>query len=58
MGEMMPQTGRKRNAADLFLGRMAREGEIVRVGRGRYGLPDSTEQQTEWTERKIRPGSC
>jgi hypothetical protein len=35
MGEIMAQTGLKRNAADLLLGRMAKEREIVRVGRGR-----------------------
>jgi hypothetical protein len=38
----MAQTVLKRNAADLLLGRMAKEREIVRVGRGRYGLPDTT----------------
>ena len=55
VGEIMAQTGLKRNAADLLLGRMAKEGEIVRVKRGRYGLPDTT--KTDWTERKIRPRS-
>ena len=35
MGEIMAQTGLKRNAADLLLVRMAKEREIVRVGRGR-----------------------
>jgi hypothetical protein len=39
VGEIMTETGLKRNAADLLLGRMARDGDIVRVGRGRYGLP-------------------
>jgi AAA domain/RepB DNA-primase from phage plasmid len=39
VGEIMTETGHKRNAADLLLGRMAKEGEIVRVERGRYGLP-------------------
>jgi predicted transcriptional regulator of viral defense system len=38
----MAETGLKRNAADLLLGRMAKEGKIVRVRRGRYGLPDTT----------------
>ena len=42
VGEIMAQTGLKRNAADLLLGRMAKEEEIVRVRRGRYGLPDTT----------------
>ena len=41
VGAIMAETGLKRNAADLLLGRMAKEGEIVRVGRGRYGLPGS-----------------
>jgi hypothetical protein len=39
VGEIMVETELKRNAADLLLGRMAKEGEIVRVKRGRYGLP-------------------
>jgi hypothetical protein len=30
-----------RNALDILLGRMAKDGEIERVGRGRYGLPSS-----------------
>jgi hypothetical protein len=39
VGEIVAETGFKRNAADVLLGRMAKEREIVRVGRGRYGLP-------------------
>jgi hypothetical protein len=39
VGEIMAQTGLKRNAADLLLGRMVKDGDILRVGRGRYGLP-------------------
>jgi hypothetical protein len=40
---------RSRNAADLLLGKIARDGEIRRVGRGRYSIPPTTGQigQTE-----------
>jgi hypothetical protein len=40
---------RSRNAADLLLGKMARDGEIKRIGRGRYSIPPTTGQigQTE-----------
>jgi hypothetical protein len=40
---------RNRNAADLLLGKMARDGEIKRVDRGRYAIPPTTGQigQTE-----------
>lgn len=40
-----------RNATDILLGKMARDGEIVRVGRGRYDL-STQEQRTDRTERK------
>jgi hypothetical protein len=41
-----------RNAVDILLSKMAKDGEIVRVGRGRYHL--STQgQRTDRTERKI-----
>jgi hypothetical protein len=36
----MAETGLKRNAADLLLGRMAKDADIVRVGRGQYSLPN------------------
>jgi hypothetical protein len=40
---------RSRNAADLLLGKMARDGEIKRIGRGRYSILPTTGQigQTE-----------
>jgi hypothetical protein len=41
VGAIMAETGLKRNAVDLLLGRMVKDGEIVRVGRGRYGVPGS-----------------
>ena len=42
VGEIMAEINLERNAADVLLGRMARDGEIERVGRGRYGLPAQT----------------
>jgi hypothetical protein len=39
---------RSRNAADLLLGKMARDGEIKRVGRGRYAVPpDRSDRQKD-----------
>jgi len=38
---------RNENAADLLLGKMVRDGEIVRAGRGKYDLP----QRTDRTDR-------
>lgn len=38
-GEIATGLGIKRNAADQTLYRMLKAGEIVKVGRGKYGLP-------------------
>jgi hypothetical protein len=35
---------RNENAADLILGKMVRDGEIVRAGRGKYDLPERTDR--------------
>ncbi len=40
-----------RNAADILLGKMARDGEIVRVGRGRYDLSAKINGQIGQKER-------
>jgi hypothetical protein len=40
-----------RNAADVLLSKMARDGEIVRVGRGRYDLPAKNNGQIGQKER-------
>jgi RecA-family ATPase len=37
--EIMADAKLKRNAADVLLGRMAKDGEIERVDRGKYALP-------------------
>ena len=37
----------KRNAADLLVGRMARDGEIERIGRGKYALPAQTANERQ-----------
>ena len=42
VGEIMAEVKLKRNAADVLLGRMAKDGELERIGRGRYGLPAQT----------------
>jgi hypothetical protein len=39
VGEIMAELNLNRNAADVLLGRMARDDEIKRTGRGKYGLP-------------------
>jgi AAA domain len=39
VSEIMAEANLKRNAADVLLGRMARDGDIERVERGSYGLP-------------------
>jgi hypothetical protein len=41
-----------RNATDILLGKMVRDGEIARVGRGRYDLSPEG-KRTDRTERKI-----
>jgi hypothetical protein len=43
--DIMAATGFSRNATDLLLGKMAREGEVTRVGRGRYAIPTTTGQK-------------
>jgi RecA-family ATPase len=43
-----------RNATDILLGKMVRDAEIVRVGRGRYDL--SPNHRTDRTERKNTQG--
>jgi hypothetical protein len=42
VSEIMMETNLKRNAADLLLGRMVKDGELKRVGCGKYGLPEPT----------------
>jgi hypothetical protein len=42
---------RNRNATDLLLGKMVRDGEIVRADRGRYALPDTDAGQIGQKER-------
>ncbi len=48
---MAAATLKSRNAADLLCGRMSRDGDIVRVGRGRYGLPNAATDETGGTDR-------
>jgi hypothetical protein len=45
---------RTRNAADLLLGKMARDGELTRVSRGRYSIPKGAGQigQTERSNKQ------
>ena len=42
---------RTRNATDILLGKMVRDGEILRVGRGRYGLSSENTGQNGQKER-------
>ena len=42
---------RNRNATDLLLGKMVRDGEIVRADRGHYALPDTDAGQIGQKER-------
>jgi len=43
--EIMSEAKLTRNAADVLLGRMAKDGEIKRVGRGSYSLPGQIGQK-------------
>ena len=45
-----------RNAADLLLRRMVKDGEIVRVGRGRYALPSPQNPDGRQIGQKERSG--
>jgi hypothetical protein len=47
VGEIMAEVALERNAADLLLGRMARNAEIERVGRGKYALPAQTANERQ-----------
>jgi hypothetical protein len=40
--DIMAEAKLNRNAADVLLGRMAKNGEIARLKRGKYSLPDQT----------------
>ncbi len=42
---------KNRNAADVLLGKMVRDGEIERVGRGRYNLSDAKAGKNGQKER-------
>jgi DNA-binding IclR family transcriptional regulator len=39
-GEIASQTGLRRSVVDQRLFHMVKEGEVRRVGRGKYGLPE------------------
>jgi len=42
---------RNRNATDILLGKMVKDGEILRVGRGRYSLSSENSGQNGQKER-------
>ena len=53
--EIMAETGiRNRNAADLLLARMARDGDVIRLKRGLYGLPEHAQSVDPSDPRQIR----
>ena len=43
-----------RNAADHLLFKMVRDGEIVRIARGTYGLPDPAGSEADKIGKKVR----
>ena len=52
VGEIMADADmQNRNAADILLGKMTRDGEIARVGRGRYDLSSKNNGQIRQKER-------
>jgi Transcriptional regulator, AbiEi antitoxin len=56
--QIMAEIKLRRNALDLLLGRMAKDGEIVRIGRGKYALPDQFAEPRQIGQKERRDGEA